>query len=132
MSFDRSEYMKEYYQKNKESIYEKRNKRGRHGEHIRYYAAHKGAILSRNQVNDQIKRMLVIDHYSNGEFKCAYCGIDDVDVLTTDHMNGGGTQHRKTCGNHVYRELIRDNFPKGYQVLCFNCNWKKRLNQKET
>jgi len=75
----------------------------------------------------QEKKIIVLEHYSKGTLVCAHCGIDDVDVLTLDHVNGGGTQHRLKEGNKTYRWIINNNFPDGFQVLCFNCNWKKRL-----
>lgn len=35
--------------------------------------------------------------------------------------NGSGT------GSTLYYYILRNNFPDIYQVLCFNCNWGKRL-----
>lgn len=65
----------------------------------------------------------VFDHYG---WKCAcpLCPIDIPGFLTIDHMNGGGTKHRKDIGNGTlfYRWLIRNNFPPEYQTLCYNCN----------
>ena len=78
----------------------------------------------------QEQKLLVLSHYSRGTPYCARCGIDDIDVLSIDHINGGGTQHRRTVNPHTYRFLIKENFPEGFQVLCFNCNWKKRLESK--
>jgi hypothetical protein len=41
-----------------------------------------------------------------------------------DHLANDGRAHRRRCKGWqgVYRELVRDAFPAGYQVLCFNCN----------
>ena len=47
--------------------------------------------------------------------------------LTIDHINGGGTRHRKEVGRHVYAQLRREGYPDGYRVLCWNCNWAYRL-----
>jgi hypothetical protein len=38
----------------------------------------------------------VISHYSAGTCKCDTCGADDLRVLNMDHVNGGGTAHRKS------------------------------------
>jgi hypothetical protein len=75
----------------------------------------------------------VLSKYSHGNPpKCAICGIDDLDVLCLDHINGGGEAHRRTIPNgggglHLYWWIKRENYPLGFQVLCLNCNWKKHL-----
>ena len=74
----------------------------------------------------------VLTHYSIETPACAHCGITDIDVLTIDHINGGGTKHRrelKSWGS-IYRWLVTNNFPVGFQVLCFNCNFKKHRTEK--
>ncbi len=61
-----------------------------------------------------------------GGFKCVRCGEIDPDVLQIDHIDGGGTQHRKKIGRqNIYTWLRQQHFPPGYQVLCANCNTKK-------
>lgn len=71
-------------------------------------------------------RYLVFDAYDN---KCAYCGMDDRDVLVIDHVYDNGSEERKRYkSSYSFLKHIRDtNFPKEYQLLCQNCNWKKRL-----
>ena len=56
---------------------------------------------------------------------CECCGNDYLPHLTIDHVNGGGTQHRKKETQvSLYRRLRREGFPRGeYRVLCWNCNW---------
>ena len=77
-------------------------------------------------------KITVLTHYSVGIPTCARCGITDIDVLTIDHVNGGGTKHRRELSSwgSTYRWLIENNFPTGFQVLCFNCNFKKHLTEK--
>jgi hypothetical protein len=71
-------------------------------------------------------KLKVINHYSNSTMQCAECKENDIRVLTIDHMNGGGNKHRRElgmkCGYEFYRWLINQNYPSGYQILCFNCN----------
>lgn len=67
----------------------------------------------------------VFNHYGK---KCACCGEDTLSFLTIDHINGGGTKHRNQIKVKIYNWLIDNNFPKGYQTLCFNCNWGKHMN----
>lgn len=67
---------------------------------------------------------IVLNHYSNNTLKCQCCGEDDYHGLTIDHINNDGTEHRKEVGtgNGLYKWLIKNNFPGGFQVLCWNCN----------
>jgi hypothetical protein len=71
-----------------------------------------------------------LGHYSDGLLKCHCCGYDNVVALSIDHINGGGTQHRKSLPSSsstaLYSWLKRSGYPKGYQVLCMNCQFVKR------
>ncbi len=68
-------------------------------------------------------RTLVLDYYGN---KCACCGEDRIEFLAIDHIEGGGSKHRKELGNKggtaFYVWLVKNNFPEGYRTLCHNCN----------
>ncbi len=128
MTTSSKEYMAEYFQKNKDKIYERRRARGREDENQRYYETYRERHRRKGKEHDQAQKLQVFTHYSGGEPRCAHCGIVDVDVLTLDHINGNGHQHRKSIGGHPYRWIINNDYPDGFQVLCFNCNWKKRLN----
>lgn len=71
------------------------------------------------------KRMKVLQHYSKNEVPfCFCCKEDRLEFLCLDHINGGGGKHRKELkgSTAVYYWLVKMNFPKGYQVLCYNCN----------
>lgn len=58
--------------------------------------------------------------------KCECCGDTAHEFLTIDHINGGGSAHKKAVGGSgtsVYRWLRQQGFPKdGFRLLCFNCN----------
>jgi hypothetical protein len=56
---------------------------------------------------------------------CACCGEDTPEFLEIDHIDGGGTKHRKEIGGRLYAWLRRNGFPPGFQVLCANCNVAK-------
>lgn len=46
-----------------------------------------------------------------------------MEFLSIDHINGGGNRHREKVGSaKVYAWLKKRGYPKGYQVLCHNCN----------
>jgi hypothetical protein len=74
-------------------------------------------------------KIRVIHHYTSGACCCACCGEPDIRFLQLDHINGNGNKHRRSLGkgrtaaSHVlYRKLVADDFPLGYQALCANCN----------
>lgn len=111
MATSHAEYMRNYRKTHPEKRYPERHR-------------------VRTQQLQQEQKMKVLTYYSDGEPKCAHCSIKDIDVLTLDHINGGGRQHRKVTNPHTYRWVLKGNFPEGFQVLCFNCNWKKWMNSQ--
>lgn|SRR5678815_1543951 len=85
--------------------------------------------LELNRSRNAKLRKDVIGHYSSGLFKCACCGEATEQFLTIDHINGDGAAHRRDIaqGRHpgagnLYWWLRKNDFPPGFQVLCFNCN----------
>ncbi len=63
-------------------------------------------------------------------YSCVCCGETSEEFLTVDHVNGGGTQHRKHRGPHgVYLDIINSSFPADYRILCMNCNFATRYGQ---
>lgn len=82
--------------------------------------------------NRERKRRLkaqVFDAY--GGPKCVCCGEETQDFLSIDHINDDGADHRRELKEKhgyimdMYRWLKNHNFPEGFQVLCFNCNFAK-------
>ncbi len=73
----------------------------------------------------------VFSYYSNGIPSCKRCGETDIIVLTMDHVNNDGGEHRKSLnlkmGYESYAWLRKNGFPDGFQVLCFNCNVSKEI-----
>jgi len=70
----------------------------------------------------------VLNHYGRA---CACCGVDYTPVLCIDHIEGGGTEHRRRLrlhgGGSFYGWLKRNSWPPGFQTLCFNCNMARAL-----
>lgn len=80
-------------------------------------------------------RIKVLTHYSDGSPKCKWCGETDIVCLSIDHIKGGGTQHRKALGKvgtGLYQWFLAMKYPKGFQVLYMNCQFRKRMKNKET
>jgi hypothetical protein len=72
-------------------------------------------------------RRQVLEAY--GGLKCSCCGETEPVFLSLDHIDGGGTKHRAgRNGDAVMRELKKNGFPKGYRVLCHNCNQGRSQN----
>jgi hypothetical protein len=57
---------------------------------------------------------------------CQCCREDTYEFLSIDHINNDGAVHkRQRKGSNLYQWLKRHNYPKGFQVLCMNCNFAK-------
>jgi len=83
----------------------------------------------RNQSDREWYHLLineVIDAYGG---KCACCGETRREYLTIDHISGGGRKQQKEMKfsgpKGLYCWLKKNNYPEGFQVLCFNCNCGK-------
>jgi hypothetical protein len=72
----------------------------------------------------------VIGHYGGA---CSCCGERILLLLTIDHINDDGSEHRKQLagnggGYFIYRWLQTNGYPEGFQVSCWNCNVGRHLN----
>ena len=58
--------------------------------------------------------------------KCKHCGEKDPRVLQIDHVKSDGNRERRNgqTRGQLYRNIQKR--PKRYQLLCANCNWRKR------
>lgn len=67
-----------------------------------------------------------------GGYKCVCCGETEKTFLSIDHINNDGAKHKREyrlrTSTEVYRWLVANKFPSGFQVLCMNCQWGKRNN----
>ena len=64
---------------------------------------------------------------------CACCGETTLEFLSLDHTNNDGAKQRRLLkyhgsGHAFYVWLRKHGYPEGYQVLCMNCNFGKRMN----
>lgn len=89
---------------------------------LEWYHKNRETAKDRESARRQKQKLQVFEGY--GGAKCACCGEEIVGFLTMDHINNDGASHRKEVeGRLLYVWLIKNNFPKGFQVLCMNCNW---------
>jgi len=138
MRKDQKEYMKIWRKNNKEKLklyfkeYRKKNVKKIRQRDAKIYQKNKEVVLIRNKEYRDNQKFQCIYHYSKGELNCNCCGESIHQFLTIDHINNDGNIHRKTLkrsGAATYRWLIKNNSPKGFQVLCFNCNLGKSINK---
>ena len=83
---------------------------------------------------EHIVKVEVFTHYSDGPPKCKRCGFNDLRALTLDHVNGDGYLQRKELkrkGSSFYIWARENEYPDTLQVLCHNCQWIKRHENKE-
>lgn len=106
-------HTKAYYVKNRESIRKVEN--------------------ALNRARRKVLRSAVLEAY--GGPVCACCGEREEAFLTLDHIENNGAAERlkiagrrNAAGIHTYMWLLKHGFPPGYQVLCMNCNFGKRMN----
>lgn len=125
------EYCKQYYLTHKEQA-KIRYKKYRDN----FYQENKERIKQRVKKYQMIwypkRKEEVFKHYSS-ELKCAKCGFSDIRALSVDHINGGGTKHRREIGKgaQFYNWLKKNNYPEGFQILCMNCQFIKRVENHE-
>ena len=71
-------------------------------------------------------RAKCIEAYGGKEPKCACCGEKEEQFLTFDHIDNNGSEHRRQIkGGNIYQWMVKNSFPKGFQLLCYNCNCSK-------
>ena len=118
------------YQKNRRHLLDLRHKR---------YLSQKTELAKRNHKEYyEIKKEIF--YLLSG--KCAnpfnlphpdWC--NDIECLQIDHIHGGGLKELKKFSNarEMYRFILKQikSGSKNYQLLCANCNQKKRFKNKE-
>lgn len=87
----------------------------------------KKLIISKSQQSKLRQRILI----KLGS-QCIICGFSDIRALQIDHIEGGGTELNKQQNwSTRYRSILNDTYTVKVQLLCANCNWIKRYENKE-
>jgi hypothetical protein len=147
------QYSKHYRERHKDKLVaDRRQYNLLHKEERAYakaeiYKSHREEILARCSLYRQTNRALlrerskteryklkleVLTQYGNGKAACVKCEFSDPRALSIDHVNGGGTAHRRKLGSHLYLWLKHNHYPNGFQTLCLNCQFIKKMENKET
>lgn len=65
---------------------------------------------------------------------CQCCGEAEPEILTCDHVSGGGNKHRaelkrqgKFGGGGMWLVAKKEGYPPTYRVLCWNCQWSAHI-----
>lgn len=106
----------------KSKVYLEKTKDIRSQRHKEWHSKNRNNQLIKFKIRRREIKHQIIFHYSKGLMCCSCCGEVNIGFLTIDHLNGNGNKHRKTIKTELYLWLRRNNFPKGFQVLCYNCN----------
>lgn len=82
-------------------------------------------------------KLEVLTHYSKRKPVCCKknCDVEDIDMLALDHIKDDGPVYRKKIGNasgyRLYDWVKRNNFPKIFQVMCWNHIIKKDIEKSK-
>lgn len=58
-------------------------------------------------------------------------GCTDVRCLQIDHVRGQGTKETRSMSNYEFLKKVLGDTDGTYQLLCANCNWIKKVENKE-
>lgn len=97
--------------------------------HQDWRRGNKKKVLDAQRRYRQKIKLEAFTHYSAGSPKCNCCGETNIIFLTMDHIDGGGNKHKRKIRARLPVWLRQNNYPEGYQVLCFNCNCGKSINK---
>jgi len=130
MSEQKKEYLANWRKQNKEKIrldgitYRKKNKEKLKISTKNYREKNRDRINKNQRIRKKIVRSEVLMYYSKGVIQCACCGELIEQFLSIDHIQGRRKYGHKNRwgGTKLYMWLKRNNFPKGFRVLCMNCN----------
>jgi hypothetical protein len=82
-------------------------------------------------------KLEALTHYGpGGKLGCCWegCVVEDIDMLSLDHIKDDGNTHwqktgAKYGGGALYTWARKNGWPKVLQTLCFNHQFKKRMNK---
>jgi hypothetical protein len=121
-------------QKDRRSSAEYREKRNE--EDRAYYTKTKPEYLRKTRERMASLKLEVLTNYSpEHTLGCCWedCTVTDIDILSLDHVNNDGAEHRRalgwghTGGEKLYRLVKNAGYPDGFQTLCMNHQTKKHL-----
>jgi len=96
------------------------------------YFLHKVERSKSDKIKRQNIKATVLEHYGS---KCKLCGETNTSLLSLDHIDGNGRQHRlevlgTDSGSGFYKWVFK-NWPSNLRILCFNCNCQHNISINE-
>lgn len=95
-------------------------------------------ILRNTSMTRRTKTKTEIFHLLGDKCSNSNClipnGCTDIRCLQIDHVNGNGSKEKRRKGGEMYYRIVLKEIKAGskdYQLLCANCNWIKRYNNRE-
>jgi len=139
---DRKNYMKPYRQKPEAKAKDKARKstpeaKAKHAREVKLRYQNSPEVRAKIKKTTQERttqfKLEVFTHYSKEISDsdvpiCACCKYDDIRFLTLDHIEGRKhlpKKEQKLKTLNLWRHIKKIGLPKGYQILCFNCNIAK-------
>jgi hypothetical protein len=142
LSDNKKAYKREWYLKNREHVLAKRLElRASEG-----YAAYQHQVWERRKANPiRLAKKYEGNVLKAKEYRekiydilghiCCKCAFSDKRALQIDHINGGGHDHRIATGwgnRAYYKSIVEDSqIKEKFQILCANCNWIKKFENRE-
>lgn len=77
----------------------------------------------KTRFNDKLNALKLVSNTDHP--KCCICGIDDIRLLTINHLNGDGCIERKNNKyrvSRIYRDIKNGRTTSDLDVRCYNCN----------
>jgi hypothetical protein len=111
-----------YYEANKDHI---KNKT------VKFQQANPDKRKKYAKISRERLKLEIFNHYCDNGPQCNGCGEADIHLLTVDHIHGGGNQHKKEVKS-LYSWIKREGFPEGFQILCWNCQLRKKTQEAKS
>lgn len=134
----RAEYCRRWRERNAEYLRQPEQRAKRREYFRRWLEKNREADRENRRQKHYNLRIAILDLI--GGRRCSSCGFSDWRALHVDHVNGGGSRERKLTRGRIevntaaFLRSAKNNPDKArlkYQVLCANCNFIKRYEQKE-
>jgi|ERR1700690_2815249 len=123
-------------QKEAQERYKKKDPERKRRQTRENWARHRQPYAERGRRNRAERKILVLAKYGpEGKIQCSWpaCEVIDPDMLTIDHIGNDGYLSRKSVksGAPFHQWLETNDFPPGYQTLCWNHQWKKEIMRRK-
>lgn len=114
--------------KNKKQVYYKNNSDYIKEKTVKFQKSNPDKVKIYSKQSRLNLKLEIFNHYCNNDICCKHCGLKTVELLTVDHIHGGGNKHKKEVRS-LYSWIKRNNYPDGFQILCWSCQLRKKTEE---